>query len=1223
MKKIDHFINQYSLSKTLRFSLIPVGKTEENFEKKMLLQEDEKRAADYVEIKQYIDEYHKFFIQAALSKVQLEGVPEYAELYYAKRTDATIKKMKQLEEKMRKRIVAGFKEEDNYTNLFKGEMIKKLLPEYYENEKEKLEIIGKFFNFTTYFTGFQDNRKNIYTDEEKSTGVAFRSVNDNLPKYLDNIKTYRLIKEYLKEELVVLSDKWEKEITEVSADLDELEQLFSEYTYSYFLTQFAIDRYNGVIGDINKSINLYSQKNHSKLPLFKPLFKQILSDREVLSFVPEKFRDDNELLNALKTFYKGSDEVSALEETLVKINELFQGLEEVDLAGVYYLNKGAALTDLSKTLTGDWATIQNQIYEEYDQKNPKKAAKADEKYFDERKKYLKSFKSIELKTIQEYAGKDIKKYYAETVEMLVDQIKNEYEKAKDLIEKEYKESRRLYKNDEAIGQIKDFLDSVKKLERQIKPLEGTGKEESKDELFYGQFLLLLEQVQTVDRLYDKVRNYLTQKPYSKDKIKLNFENPQFLGGWDKNKEADYRSVILKDQGKYYLAIMDKNNSKSFSSYPYDNGKEFLEKMEYKLLPGPNKMLPKVFFAKSNIGFFNPSDKILSIRKNETFKKGSNFKIKDCHDLIDFYKESIDKHEDWSKFGFRFKDTKEYADISEFYREIQQQGYSVTFNRVNKEYVNDLVENGSLYLFQIYNKDFSEYSKGTPNLHTLYFRMLFDPDNLKNVVFKLNGEAEMFYRKASIRKEEQVIHPAKKALKNKNPNNPKKESVFEYDLIKDKRFTKRNFALHLPITLNFKAEGQVYLNGLVRKEIAESEDNYIIGIDRGERNLLYVCVINSAGKIVEQYSLNEIINEHNGVKYSTDYRQLLDMKEKEREKARQNWTAVENIKELKEGYLSQVIRKICDLVVKYDAIIAMEDLNSGFKNNRIKVEKQVYQKFEKQLVEKLRFLVDKKAPTEENGGLLKAFQLTNADPKYIGKVSQNGIIFYVPAWLTSKIDPVTGFVDLLKPKYISEVEAKEFISKFRFIEYCEQEDMFAFSFRYSDFPRGTTSFKDEWTIYTNGERIRTFRNPMTNNEWDNETINLTEQFKELFGKAGIEYRNNLKEQILEQKGKDFYKALINNIALILQMRNSITGNVEVDYMISPVKNDKGVFYDSRDYENLDQSDYPQNADANGAYNIARKAQMLVEMLKEADDEERDKMKLTIKNRDWLEFAQSNE
>ena len=115
------------------------------------------------------------------------------------------------------------------------------------------------------------------------------------------------------------------------------------------------------------------------------------------------------------------------------------------------------------------------------------------------------------------------------------------------------------------------------------------------------------------------------------------------------------------------------------------------------------------------------------------------------------------------------------------------------------------------------------------------------------------------------------------------------------------------------------------------------------------------------------SLNEIISD-NG--HRVDYQKLLDTKEKERDKARKNWTSVENIKELKEGYISQVVHKICELVVKYDAVIAMEDLNFGFKRGRFPVEKQVYQKFENMLISKLNLLIDKKADPTEDGGLLR-------------------------------------------------------------------------------------------------------------------------------------------------------------------------------------------------------------------------------------------------------------
>ena len=40
MRKIDNFINRYPLSKTLRFSLVPIGKTEETFNAKQMLKED-------------------------------------------------------------------------------------------------------------------------------------------------------------------------------------------------------------------------------------------------------------------------------------------------------------------------------------------------------------------------------------------------------------------------------------------------------------------------------------------------------------------------------------------------------------------------------------------------------------------------------------------------------------------------------------------------------------------------------------------------------------------------------------------------------------------------------------------------------------------------------------------------------------------------------------------------------------------------------------------------------------------------------------------------------------------------------------------------------------------------------------------------------------------------------------------------------------------------------
>lgn len=68
----EQFINYYPLSKTLRFSLIPVGKTEDNFNKKLLLENDKQRAENYEKVKSYIDRFHKEYIKSALANARIE-----------------------------------------------------------------------------------------------------------------------------------------------------------------------------------------------------------------------------------------------------------------------------------------------------------------------------------------------------------------------------------------------------------------------------------------------------------------------------------------------------------------------------------------------------------------------------------------------------------------------------------------------------------------------------------------------------------------------------------------------------------------------------------------------------------------------------------------------------------------------------------------------------------------------------------------------------------------------------------------------------------------------------------------------------------------------------------------------------------------------------------------------------------------------------------------------
>lgn len=1246
----EQFINCYPLSKTLQFSLIPVGKTDDNFNKKLLLERDKQRAENYEKVKGYIDRFHKEYIESVLVNARVEKIDEYADLYWkSNKDDSDAKAMESLENDMRKQISKQLKSNARYKRLFGKELICEDLPSFL-TDKEERETVECFRSFTTYFKGFNTNRENMYSSDEKSTAIAYRCINDNLPRFLDNVKSFQKVFDNLSDET----------ITKLNTDLyntfgRNIEDIFSVDYFEFVLAQSGIDIYNSMIGGytcsdgtkiqgLNECINLYNKQDaknekSKRLPLMKQLYKQILSEKGSVSFIPEKFNSDNEVLLSIEDYY------TAHIGDIDSLTELLQSLNTYNANGIF-VKSGTSVTDISNGAFNSWNVLRLAWNEKYEALHPVTSKTKLDNYIEKRDKIykaIKSFSLFELQSLGNENGNEITDWYISSSKECNSKIKEAYLQARELLKSDYEKSynKRLSKNGKATELVKNLLDAIKDFQHLVKSLNGTGKEENKDELFYGKFTSYYDSIADIDRLYDKVRNYITQKPYSKDKIKLNFDNPTFLKGWALGNEFANSAQLLKDGDNYYLAIMDKelknNIPKKYNSPT--NEEDILQKIIYQQAADPSKDIPNLLVidgvtvkkngrrektgihAGENIILENLRntylpDNINRIRKEKTFSTSSeNFSKDDLYEYIQYYIYRAQEY--YSSYNFTFKNASEYKSFPEFLYHVNSQAYQISYDNISKKQIMELADNGYIYLFKIYNKDFSKYSKGTPNLHTLYFKMLFDERNLSNVVYKLNGEAEMFYREASINDKEKITHQANQPIKNKNPDNEKKESTFEYDIIKDKRFTKRQFSLHVPITINFKAHGQEFLNYDVRKAVKYKDDNYVIGIDRGERNLIYISVIDSNGKIVEQMSLNEIISD-NG--HRVDYQKLLDTKEKERDKARKNWTSVENIKELKEGYISQVVHKICELVVKYDAVIAMEDLNFGFKRGRFPVEKQVYQKFENMLISKLNLLIDKKADPTEDGGLLRAYQLTN---KFDGvnKGKQNGIIFYVPAWDTSKIDPVTGFVNLLKPKYTSVSEAKKLFETIDDIKYNANTDMFEFCIDYGKFTRCNSDYKKTWTVCTNSSRILTCRNKEKNDMWDNKQIVLTDEFKSLFNEFGIDYKGNLKTLILSISNADFYRRLIKLLSLTLQMRNSITGSTlpEDDYLISPVANDRGEFYDSRNYKGTNAA-LPCDADANGAYNIARKALWAISVLKSTPDDMLNKANLSITNAEWLEYTQ---
>ena len=1289
----DNFTRQYSLSKTLRFELKPIGKTRENMNANLEYDEnlrtflaDQKIEDAYQILKPVFDKIHEEFITKSLESAAAKEIDfsEYFNLYKKQKNEQNKDERKKLdkliqneEKKLRKefekfyliageefKIIAG--KDSNGKDILKKNGYKvlteagilayiknkllanpawlddlkipevKVLVENKEKNKEKVEkALEQMKRFFTYFGGFNQNRENYYdvsankNGEGKSTAVATRVIEENLPKFADNLLSYEKNKdEYDKVFLKLQNDNKELRLRNPRWDgIDKNTEFIPAYDIKNDGTSFAIgnfvncfsqseiDAYNAKVANVNYLVNLYYQQTKNKLPKFKILFKQIgcgekkdfiklIKNNAQLKAVLEKAKLAGEkyLIND-----KDKDAVGAFMDYLLNLD---------DFKNIYWSDK--AMNTISGKYFGNWGNLKDKLLKA---KVFNKDKNSGEAKIPQAVSLSDLFEVLDAE--RDWQGKGIlfRENFKENNEEKQDIIKNSRTPHDALL-------KMICKDIENLAQ--KFVDGADEI---LKIKEGDyQKDESKiaiktwldSALFVGQILKywrvkarfsvdsnftdILDKVKVSETVqdYDVVRNYLTQKPQNKlGRLKLNFENSTLAGGWDVNKEKDNACLILQDKkGKQYLVVTECSGAGIFEQTAqnslYAPDASGWTKMNYKLIPGPNKMLPKVLFFSSKWIKANPTpDNIKTIYEKGTFKKGDNFSQNDLHALIDFYKDQLKKYplpeESWNRiFDFDFSDTKKYKSIDQFYTEVERQGYKIEFVPINKGKIDELVEGGRIYLFEIKSKD-SNLKNGkektsAKDLQTIYWNEIFgDAENKP----KLNGGAEIFYRSA--------LEEAD--LKKKNWKNK--------EIIENFRFSKEKFILHCPITLNPCLKNN-RINDLVNKNFAKSKNQLFLGIDRGEKHLAYYSLVNRKGQILEQGSFNTI----NG----QDYWDKLDKKQGDRDEARKNWTTIGNIKDLKDGYISQVVRKIVDLAVYNEgdrkkgfretpAFIVLEDLNIGFKRGRQKIEKQVYQKLELALAKKLNFLVDKNAKVGEMASVDNALQFTPAVREFSDiKGKQFGIMLYTNPSFTSKTDPITGWRQSI------------FIKKGS-VKYIQGQIMGSFSdfgfngkdyyFGYEDVNTGK-----EWTLYSgkNGRELDRYRDKFSEKEgkkhWNPEKIEIVKKLEKIFD--GFDKNKSFKEQI--KSGKQINKidehtaweSLRFTIDVIQQIRNTGNNEKDNDFILSPVMNDNGDFFDSRDIK--DNEKFPQNGDGNGAYNIACKGIIMSEHIKRG-------LNLFIRSEEW--------
>jgi CRISPR-associated protein Cpf1 len=484
------------------------------------------------------------------------------------------------------------------------------------------------------------------------------------------------------------------------------------------------------------------------------------------------------------------------------------------------------------------------------------------------------------------------------------------------------------------------------------------------------------------------------------------------------------------------------------------------------------------------------------------------------------------------------------------------------------------------------------------------------------------------------------------------------------VIVKKRYTEDKILFHLPITLNRvskKIDSPRLFNESINQAFSKNIDDIaVIGIDRGEKHLLYYSLINSKGEIIEQKSLNEV----NGIPY---YRLLRDA-ERKRLEDRRSWNSARKIKDLKKGYVGHVVKELVDLVIKHNAVIVFEDLNMRFKQIRGGVDRSVYMQIEKALLNKLNYLSFKNRKPSEIGGIANGYQLAPLIKKESDKRKQAGIVLYTTAEYTSTTDPVTGF---RKNIYLSsgtkQKDVSDIIGKFDAIGWDDKLQSYYFVYEPKNFESKTNKKKEDyvgkpWCVYADAPRVKREKNKESG-IWEYELVNPNDMLRSLFSVWGFtQLEGDIKEQILEMeqegllsgkkqfdgKERTFIASLVYIFNLILALRNSFakkllinkkTGEVneigdDIDFIASPVapffstyaKSDKYGELSPLNLAGLDQKIIGEkkaeikeefNGDANGAYNIARKGLLMLQKIH--DDPQKPDLYISIN--EWDKFAQS--
>ena len=235
-----------------------------------------------------------------------------------------------------------------------------------------------------------------------------------------------------------------------------------------------------------------------------PLFKQILSDRETLSYIPQQIESEQQLIDVLSQFYAHITDYEyngKIINVLKELSNLTNRIGDYNPAGIFLSAK--TLTDVSQKLFGRWSAINDELYE-------KAVSQFGDPAIGKNKKKIDAYLAKDAFALSEIdldSEHHLSTYFSE-MPHIVEQIGSSWLQFKEWCKGEDKQL--FLNNADGTEIVKNLLDAMMDILHRcavlIVPVEY-----DLDKDFYNDFLPLYAELENVIFVYNRTRNFLTKK----------------------------------------------------------------------------------------------------------------------------------------------------------------------------------------------------------------------------------------------------------------------------------------------------------------------------------------------------------------------------------------------------------------------------------------------------------------------------------------------------------------------------------------------------------------------------------------------------------------------------------------------------------------------------------------------------------------------------------------